>query len=82
MRRPARHVVPVDPNDAAVDEVEPRDTAEEGRLSCAVGADETRQRSGGNVQGDVVDRPDGAERLRDARELARGLRLRLCCERK
>src|SRR4029453_16590718 len=68
-------------NDATVDEVEPRDAAEEGRLSRAVRADEARQRAGGNIQRDVVDRPDGAERLRDARELARELRLRLCCER-
>ena len=74
MRRPAGDVVPVDSHDAAVDEVEPRDAAEQGRLSGAVRADEARQRAGGDVQRDVVDRPDRAERLRDARELARELR--------
>ena len=82
MRRPARDVAPVDANDAAVDEVEPRDAAEEGRLSGAVRADQARQRAGSNVERDVVDRPDRTERLRDARELASDLRLRLGCERK
>ena len=77
MRRPAGDVVPVDSHDAAVDEVEPRDAAEQGRLSRPVRTDEARQRAGGDVQRDVVDRPDRAERLRDARELAGELLLRL-----
>ncbi len=81
MRGPAGDVLPLDAHDPAVDEVEPRDTAEQRRLSRAVRADEARQRGRGDVERDVVDRLDSAERFRDARELAGGQRRRLGCER-
>ena len=68
--RPVRDLPPLDRDGARVDPEETGDASEQRRLPGAVRADQARQRPALDGQRDVVDRRDGAERLRDAADLA------------
>ena len=68
--RPGSDLPAVDHDAARVDTEEAGDTPEQRRLPGAVRADQARQRATLDGQRDVVDRCDGAERLRDAADLA------------
>ena len=58
-------VLPFDAHDAAVRRVEACDDAQQGRLAAAARAEERRQRPGGHLERDVVERHGVAEALGD-----------------
>ena len=70
VRRPLRDLQAADVYDPRVDAVEAGDAPEQRRLSGAVRSDQACERSGSDRERDVVDRPDGTERLGDADQLA------------
>jgi len=71
--RPARDVLAFDDDAAEVDAQQAGDASEQRRFASPVRADQARQRRAPYGEADVVDRRDGAERLRDAANLAGGL---------